>query len=619
MKEFCKKKQAVDLNDQNNLCKIVLVGNPNVGKSVIFNNLTGCYVEVSNYPGTTVDVSRKSFKNIEIIDVPGIYGIGDFNDEEKVAKQVIFEADYVINIASAISLDRDLFLTQQLIDYGFKVILVLNQIDEAQKRGIIIDLEVLKNILGVEVYSTVATKKIGMDKINNCIDSLELFKRGNSGEYLSDFLTSKEKETEKIKTLQTIEDDEKDRDTVYKHRRAKVNSIINESTIFKGAAFSISKSLGILLLNPFYGVIISALVLLTLYQIVGVWIAGDLVDFIENQLLLKYYIPFIQSLTDKFIGTGFLREILVGEFGLFTMTVQYILGVLLPLVSGFYFFMAILEDSGYLPRLAALSDRVLSKIGLNGRAIIPIILGFGCVTMATITTRILGSERERTIANVILGLAIPCSAQLGIIIGLLALIGSVKASLIYLATILIVLFSVAFVLNKLLPGKSTDLLIDLPPMRLPILKNIIDKTIFKTWHFLSESTPLFFLGSFLITVLNLSGSLVSIQKFLAPITVKVMNLPPETASIFIMGLIRRDFGAAGLAKMAGIGGPAVLTHSQVLVSIVALTMFVPCIASVVVFYKERGFKEASAIWFGSWIVAFLVGGILAKILTVVHI
>jgi ferrous iron transport protein B len=614
MKEFCKKKQSVDFNDQNNLCKIVLVGNPNVGKSVIFNNLTGCYVEVSNYPGTTVDVSRKSFKNVEIIDVPGIYGIGDFNDEEKVAKQVIFEADYVINVASAISLDRDLFLTQQLIDYGFKVILVLNQIDEAQKRGIIIDLEMLKNILGVEVYSTVATKKIGMDKINNCIDSLELFKRGNSGEYLSDFLTS-----EKIKTLQTIEDDEKDRDAVYKHRRAKVNSIINESVIFKGAAFSISKSLGILLLNPFYGVIISALVLLTLYQIVGVWIAGDLVDFIENQLLLKYYIPFIQSLTDKFIGTGFLRETLVGEFGLFTMTVQYILGVLLPLVSGFYFFMAILEDSGYLPRLAALSDRVLSKIGLNGRAIIPIILGFGCVTMATITTRILGSERERTIANVILGLAIPCSAQLGIIIGLLALIGSVKASLIYLATILIVLFSVAFVLNKLLPGKSTDLLIDLPPMRLPILKNILDKTIFKTWHFLSESTPLFFLGSFLITVLNLSGSLVSIQKFLAPITVKVMNLPPETASIFIMGLIRRDFGAAGLAKMAGIGGPAVLTHSQVLVSIVALTMFVPCIASVVVFYKERGFKEASAIWFGSWIAAFLVGGILAKILTVVHI
>lgn len=614
MKEFCKKKQTVDFNDQNNLCKIVLVGNPNVGKSVIFNNLTGCYVEVSNYPGTTVDVSRKNFKNIEIIDVPGIYGIGDFNDEEKVAKQVIFEADYVINVASAISLDRDLFLTQQLIDYGFKVILVLNQIDEAQKRGIIIDLDLLKNILGVEVYSTVATKKIGMDKINNCIDSLDLFKRGNSGEYLSAFLTS-----EKIKTLQSIEDDEEDRDTVYKQRRAKVNSIINESIIFKGAAFSISKSLGILLLNPLYGVIISALVLLTLYQIVGVWIAGDLVDFIENQLLLKYYIPFIQSFIGKFIGTGFLREILVGEFGLFTMTVQYILGVLLPLVSGFYFFMAILEDSGYLPRLAALSDRVLSKIGLNGRAIIPIILGFGCVTMATITTRILGSERERTIANVILGLAIPCSAQLGIIIGLLALIGSVKASLIYLATILIVLFSVAFVLNKLLPGKSTDLLIDLPPVRLPILKNIIDKTIFKTWHFLSESTPLFFLGSFLITVLNLSGSLVSIQKFLAPITVKVMNLPPETASIFIMGLIRRDFGAAGLAKMVGIGGHAVLTHSQVLVSIVALTMFVPCIASVVVFYKERGFKEASAIWFGSWIAAFLVGGILAKILTVVHI
>lgn len=619
MKNCCDKKQKDTSAEQNNLCKIVLVGNPNVGKSVVFNNLTGSYVEVSNYPGTTVDVSRKCIKNAELIDAPGIYGIGDFNDEEKVAKRVIDEADYIINIASAISLDRDLFLTQQLIDYGFKIIVVLNQIDEAQKKGIIIDIDLLKNALGVEVYSTVATKKIGMDKIDNCINSLELFKEGNKGEYLSDYITDKTESFEKIKTLQKIEDNEEKRETIYKARRTKVNNIINEVSTFRGAAFSISKAVGILLLNPIYGVIISAVILLTLYQIVGVWIAGDLVDFVENQILLKYYTPFIHNLINKLVSSGYLREILAGEFGLLTMTVQYILGVLLPLVSGFYFFMAILEDSGYLPRLAALSDRVLSKIGLNGRAIIPIILGFGCVTMATITTRILGSERERTIANVILGLAIPCSAQLGIIIGLLALIGSLKASLIYLATILTVLFTVAFVLNKLLPGKSTDLLIDLPPMRLPVFKNIVDKTVFKTWHFLSESTPLFFLGSFLITILNLSGGLIVIQKFLEPITVKIMNLPPETASIFIMGLIRRDFGAAGLAKMAGIGGPAILTHSQVLVSIVALTMFVPCIASVVVFYKERGFKEASAIWFGSWIAAFAVGGILAKILTVVHI
>ncbi|MEI7474388.1 MAG: ferrous iron transport protein B [bacterium] len=613
MKSCCKQKQDSDQCNKEQLDKIVLVGNPNVGKSVVFNNITGCYVEVSNYPGTTVDISKSCCKNAEIIDAPGIYGIGNFNDEEKVAREVILEADYVINVVSAISLDRDLFLTRQLIDYGFKMIIVLNQIDEAEKKGITIDLETLKSELGVEIYPSVATKKIGMTEVNNCILNRSLFRQGTKDENIFNLTESNSESIEKLEAI------EEKRDIVYKTRRGKVNNIVEKTVMIKSAAFSISKTIGNLLLNPFYGFIISAIVLLSLYQIVGVWIAGDLVDFIENKLLIKYYIPFAENLVGKFITIGWLKEILAGEFGLLTMTVQYILGVLLPLVMGFYFFMAILEDSGYLPRLAALTDRVLSKIGLNGRAIIPIILGFGCVTMATITTRILGSERERTIANVILGLTIPCSAQLGIIIALLALIGSLKASLIYMATILIVLFSVALALNKLLPGKSTDLLIDLPPMRLPILKNIINKTLLKTWHFLSESTPLFFLGSFLITVLKITGGLLVIQKALEPLTVKIMNLPPETASIFIMGLIRRDFGAAGLAKMAGINGHAVLTHSQILVSIVALTMFVPCIASVVVFYKERGFKEASAIWFGSWIAAFVIGGILAKILTVVHI
>jgi ferrous iron transport protein B len=279
--------------------------------------------------------------------------------------------------------------------------------------------------------------------------------------------------------------------------------------------------------------------------------------------------------------------------------------------------MAILEDSGYLPRLAVLTDRFLSKIGLNGRAVIPLILGLGCVTMATITTRILGSKRERTIATAILGLAIPCSAQLGIIIGLVAVAGGLKAWLIYLITIFTVLVLVGTVLNRILPGKSTYLLIDLPPMRLPVLKNVLDKTFSKSMHFLKEASPLFFLGAFLVTMLQVSGGLNIIHQILAPLTVSLLNLPPEAATIFIMGIIRRDFGAAGLAKMAGIGGVAVLSPIQILTSIVVLTLFVPCIASVIVMYKERGPKEASLIWFSSWVLAFLVGGILSRILVVV--
>lgn len=608
MKKCCKKKNKFVNADK--LEKIVLVGNPNVGKSVVFHKITGCYVEVSNYPGTTVDVSRTVCRNAEIIDAPGIYGISSFNDEEKVAKNVIFEADYIINVVSAISLDRDLFLTQQLLDLGFKVILIINQFDETFKRGIKIDIEKLSAALGIEVFPTVAIKGTGVENIINCLMDRTLFRSGVKGDYV------KNKSSQEILTLEEYEEE---RNNIYKLRRNRVNSIIKEVLSYDENVFNLSKKIGSLLLNPIIGFFTAVFILLSLYQIVGVWIAGEAVDFIENNILLAYYTPFMSSLIEKFIHIAWLKELLGGEFGLLTMTVQYILGVLLPLVVGFYFFMSMLEDSGYLPRLAALTDRFLSKVGLNGRAVIPLILGFGCVTMAIITTRILGSERERTIANAILGLTIPCSSQLGIIIGLLALIGSLKASLIYLICIFSVLVIVSSVLNKLLPGKSTDLMIDLPPMRLPVFKNILKKTMLKTGHFLAEATPLFFIGSFLITMLNLSGGLLFIQKSLAPLTVKMLNLPSETASIFIMGLIRRDFGAAGLAKMSGIGGEQLLSGAQILVSLVVLTLFVPCIASVVVMYKERGFKEASLIWLGSWVAAFVVGAILAKLLGFISI
>jgi len=589
--------------DRLNLPKIVLAGNPNVGKSVFFNKLTGYYVEVSNYPGTTVDISRAFIEEAEIIDTPGIYGIGSFNEEEIVAKEIILQVDTVLNIVSALSLERDLFLTQQLIDMGYKVLIVLNQTDEARARGIKIDINSLENMLGVKVIPTIATKNQGIDDVK------ENIKNARTGRRIDFLKNIPEKDVLKL------EEDPEQRNLIYTERRKRINEIVETVLSKTNKGVSISTKIGILLLNPVIGLTVSAIILFALYQILGVLVAGNFVDFLENKILLKYYTPWITNVVSLIVPDGAFREILTGEFGLLTMTVQYIIGVLLPLIISFNIFMCILEDSGYLPRLAVLTDRFLAKIGLNGRAVIPIILGFGCITMATISTRILGSNRERIIANTILGLVIPCSAQLGIIVALMALAGGFKAWIIYLITIFTVLTVIGTVLNKILPGKSSYLLIDLPPMRLPVIKNVFNKTLSKTNHFLKEATPLFFLGAFIVSILKMTGGLKVIQHTLAPLTINIMHLPAETANIFIMGLIRRDFGAAGLAEMAGMGThAAILTQAQVLVCLVVITLFVPCIASVIVMFKERGWKEASTIWIGSWIMAFIVGGILSSIL-----
>lgn len=597
--------------------KIVFAGNPNVGKSVFFNRFTGNYVEVSNYPGTTVDISKAEIDGNSIIDTPGIYGIGSYNDEETVAKSIILEADIVINIVSAISLERDLFLTQQLIDYGFPIVVAVNQIDEAGSRGLNIDFKVLQEMLGVNVIPTVATKNQGIDEVKSYIKGA-VQSSDRILPILENNLTSLSPK-ERIKAVIELEENPDTREKVYSSRRERVNEIFDRVVSETDTGINISTFIGKQLLNPFWGSISAAAILYILYKLVGVLVAGDFVNFLEKGVLLKYYTPWITGVVESLHLGKIANQIFVGEFGLLTMTVQYIIGVLLPLIFSFYIFMSVLEDSGYLPRLAVLTDRGLSKIGLNGRAIIPIILGFGCVTMATITTRILGTRREKTIATALLGLVVPCSAQLGVILGLMALTGGIKAWIIYLITIFTIFAATGTLLNLLLPGKSSYLLIDLPPMRLPLMKNVLKKTLSKTGHFLHEATPLFFLGTLIISVLQLTGGIIFIENALSPLTVSLLHLPAETAKVFIMGLIRRDFGAAGLAQMAGVGGiPAVLNHSQVLVSLVVLTLFVPCIASVIVIFKERGFKEASLIWLGSWVLAFLTGGLLGYILMITN-
>jgi len=596
--------------------KVVLVGNPNVGKSIFFNHMSGLYVDVSNYPGTTVEVSRGRFNTFDVFDTPGVYGISSFTDEESVTRDCVLEADVVLNIVDSVHLERDLFLTQQLIDMGKKTAVLLNFSDELEKQGIDVDAKLLASYLGVPVFNTTAVTKKGFEHIEQAIaearkgeQDLTIHRR------LHTMLSRTGSEAE---ALLILEGDEviaqrhgiapgEDREVMYIERRNRVNIIINAVLSERNRRKRIGSTFGRWAVNPWTGVPILAVVLYFVYLFVGVLIAQDLVGFTEETLGHGIWEPWIQGVVSNFLAPqSWLWTILVGEFGALSMTVTYLLFLLLPLVVAFYLALALMEDSGYLPRLATMVDRSLNAIGLNGRAVIPLILGFGCVTMATITTRLLESEREKRIATSILQFAIPCSAQIAVVAALLTGAGF-QAMVIYTATIFTVFVVIGTILHRALPGETPALLIDLPPMRIPRIDNIVRKTAFRAYHFMKEATPWFFVGALVVGIMQVTGLLTVWQNILAPFTTGWLQLPREAATAFVMGLVRRDFGAAGLYELP-------LTPDQIVVALVTITLFVPCIASLMVMMKERGSKEAMLIWFGTWVGAFFVGGLLSQLL-----
>jgi ferrous iron transport protein B len=596
--------------------RVALVGNPNVGKSLFFNFLSGIYVDVSNYPGTTIEFTKGHFGEFDIFDTPGVYGISSFSDEERVTREIVLQADIILNIVDAAHLERDLFLTQQLVDMGKKVSVFLNCMDEVEKLGLEIDTELLSKYLGVPVFKSSATTRAGFDQIESAIRQA---RRGNPDPGLHQKLHAALSTTgSEAEALLILEGDQvvaerhgvevdNEREAIYIDRRNRVNLIINSVLSDKNARTRLGTLIGRWAINMWTGIPMVGAALYLIYLFVGKLVAQDLVKFTEVELGQKLWEPWVRGVITQYIpADSSVGTLLVGEFGVATMTITYLLFLLLPLVIAFYLALAVMEDSGYLPRLATLVDRSLNAIGLNGSAVIPLILGFGCVTMATITTRLLGNDREKKIAASILQFAIPCSAQIAVVAALLAGAGF-GAVLTYSMTIFFVFVVIGTVLHRILPGATTPLLIDLPPMRLPRPDNIIRKTAYRAYYFMKEATPWFFAGALGVGLLQITGLLVIWQNSLAPLTTRWLQLPREAATAFVMGMVRRDFGAAGLYQLA-------LTPRQIVVALVTITLFTPCIASLMIMFKERGTKEALAVWMGTWLVAFAVGGLLSQIL-----
>ena len=398
---------------------------------------------------------------------------------------------------------------------------------------------------------------------------------------------------------------------IQRTRLAYVDQIANAVLKDTGVGWrGFSTVLGRLTTHPVWGWVFLAIVLFCIYWFVGVFGAGYLVGLLETGLFSEIINPWVINIVNTIIPFPLVVDFLVGDFGLWTMGITYALALILPIVTTFFLAFGIMEDSGYLPRLAALSNRLFKSLGLNGKAVLPMVLGLGCVTMATLTTRVLETKRERILATLLLALAVPCSAQLGVVMGMLAAI-SLTATIIWGGVVVMVMLAIGWLAAHLMPGERTKLLVELPPLRIPMFSNVVIKTLARLEWYLKEVVPLFLLGAAIMFALDTSGVLGWLIQVSEPLVTGWLGLPAESSAAFIMGFIRRDFGATGFFVMESEG---LLSAAQVVVAMVVITLFIPCLASVMMIGKERGWKTALGILILIIPLAFLIGGILYRVL-----
>jgi len=640
---------------------LIVTGNPNVGKSVIFQLLTGRYAAVSNYPGTTVAISNGSTvldgQTLWVCDTPGLNSLQASSEDELVARRLLLESSeqaLVLQIADAKNLARALVLTLELAEAGRRTVLVLNMMDEARERRVTIDVERLAERLGIPVVPTIATQHWGMERVRRAIpqgqpspvavryprvieEALDEMERAwpESGRarrarallWLAGDRTISEALAASL-TPETVAVFTRIRARAQEYSPQPLGVLIAQARLRQAhrVAHDVMavapqssrpwlERIGAWAMHPMWGVPILLGVLGLMYLLVGDLAAQRGVKFLEDVVFGRFITPAMQRLVPHLVPWAWLQRLFIGDYGLLTMALPYALAIILPIVGMFFLCFGFIEDVGYLPRLAVMANRGCRLLGLNGKAVLPLVLGLGCDTMATMTARILDSRRDQMIVTLLLALGIPCSAQLGVILAMLA--GHPPLALgIWLGVLLAVMIVVGQAAARVIPGEASPFLYEIPPLRKPKLSNILIKTVGRLEWYLKEAVPLFFLGTLVLFVLDASGLLASLERLGRPLVVSWLGLPPETTAAFLVGFLRRDFGAAGLFALQHRG---LLSGAQTVVSLVTITLFVPCIAQYFMMVKERGWKVASVMAIFVFAVAFLVGGLLWRLLLITHV
>ncbi len=545
--------------------RILLLGNPNIGKSVIFSRLTGSYVVSSNYAGTTVEFTKGTMQwegeKAEIIDVPGTYSLDPTCTAEEVAVEMLAEgADYVINVLDATHLERNLYLTMQLAEKNIPMILVLNLWDEARHKGISIDQHKLEEILGIPVIPTVAL----------------------SGEGISEMLN-------RLKEAQPIDEKMLPDGSAWE----KVGTIINEVQVIEHHHHTVLERMEDISIHPIWGIVFALGVLGVTFTIVRFFGEG-MIGYIMDPFFENVYQPFLLKIGQTLDGNHLLHQILIGNLyngaidfeqslGLLTTGLYVPIAVVLPYVLAFYFMLGLLEDFGYLARLAILSDNLMHKLGLHGFAVIPMILGFGCNVPAALAIRNLENRRDKFIASTLLCVGIPCASQVAVIISLLGNFGSRYILLIF--SILFVIFIIlGFFMGHFVKGDNYELILEIPPYRIPKLSVLLLKLKMRMKSFLKEAIPLVLVGVFIINLFFLTGMIDIIGDITAPIVSGLLGLPKEAVLALIVGFLRKDVAVAMLA-------PLNLDVSQTIVACIELILFFPCVATFMILVRELGMKD----------------------------
>jgi ferrous iron transporter FeoB len=644
---------------------LLLAGNPNVGKSLLFTRLTNHYVTVSNYPGTTVEmttaVATIGEERRSIIDTPGINSLLPQSEDEIVARDLLLrEKDIdVVQVGDIGNLRRSLLLTLQLCEYAVPFVVALNMADELRSVDDGPDVASLARAIGVPVVSVSALRRWNIGKlkqelgratrgtmtvaypiaIENGVTAVRatleqhapfIANRGVALAILAGDVTLRPllvascppRALEQLDELRAVAQRGLARpiSTLISHCRvAAVDDLLatlRQATVIRQDGFR--DRLGRICMHSVKGIPILVAILWLAWLLVGKIGAGTLVDFMQKHVFeqwinpwtiraIDFIAPFPHRhvvtdgvITAVYSGHAFtvwqhvartVHDLLVGPYGVVTMAITYAIAIVLPVVITFFTFFGLLEDSGYLPRLAVLLHRGFRKIGLNGKAVLPMVLGLGCDTMATLTTRILDSKKEATIVTLLLALGVPCSAQLGVILAMLAPLG-LTATVIWVGVTAVTILLAGWAASRVVPGEPGDFVLEIPPMRVPRLSNILIKVAARTEWYLKEAVPLFIVGTLLLYVLDATGALRFIQHLLGPIIIGGLGLPAEATNAFVIGFLRRDYGAAGLYAMQRAGH---LTPNQVVISLTVITLFIPCIANLLVMLKERGARMGWAI------------------------
>jgi ferrous iron transport protein B len=638
---------------------VLLVGRPNAGKSALFTALSGRYAVVSNYPGTTVEVARapasRNGGTQILVDTPGLHSLVAVSEEEAVTARLLAEerSALVVHVADATSLETHLTLTLELIEAGRSVILAVNMTDEAATFGRTVETGLLSAALGIPVASCSAATGEGLPALARAIATPAAAQPAparppvryptpveEAVAALESALPSGLPVTPRATALLLLSRDPEICRRVAALDAAAADLAVRladetDAALGRPAGLAIAAArhaaaarlaaaavrhvpgiplarrnrLGDALLHPLWGgLAAAAVVYLGLYHLVGGLGAGVLVDFLEGELFEGRINPAIERLAASVLPWPPLRDLVAGEYGLVTLGLRYALAVILPMVAVFFLVFAVIEDSGYLPRLAHLLDGALKRLGLSGRAVIPLALGFGCGTMATLVTRTLPTRRERLLTTILLALAIPCSAQLGVIVGLLH--AHPKALGAWTLAVAGLLLAVGWAGARLLPGGGALFFMELPPLRIPSPRHVWRKTAARVRWYMREVLPLFLLASVLIWLGQVSGLFTRITAALAvPLT--WLGLPEAAAPAFLFGFFRRDYGAAGLYDLAARGE---LNTAQLTVAAVVLTLFLPCVAQFLIMGRERGWRTASAVLGLATAVALGAGWTLARVL-----